>query len=195
MTIYEKLAAVHAAIRQPIKDGKNPHFNSASATLNECNRVVADAVREVGECDYWQRAIYNAEAGSWEMQTVFSTADGEIVLSSHPFKDDQNPQKSASASTYARRYSLQSAFCLAAEDDDGNRAAEPAPKSKAAGKTPKQRLWAAITRYAELRGEDPNAIADGMRQSSGYQETAAYFERKAMEFERKAMELEGACDV
>ena len=187
MTIYEKLAAVHAAIRQPIKDGKNPHFNSAYATLNECNRVVADAVRKVGECDYWQRALYNADAGCWEMQTVFSTNDGEIVLSSHPFKDDANPQKAASASTYARRYSLQSAFCLTAEDDDGNTAARPEAGTDTK-KDAKQRLWKAINRYAELRGEEPQGILDGLRKSSGWDDSYGYYIRKAMEFE-------AACDA
>ena len=55
-------------------------------------------------------------------------------------------------------------------------------------KAAKKRLWAAITRYAELRGEDPNAVAEGMRKSSGYEESLEYFERKAMEFEE-------ACDA
>ena len=184
MSIYEKLAAVHAAIRQPIKDGKNPHFNSAYATLNECNRVVAEAVREVGECDYWQRARYNADAGSWEMQTVFGTADGEMVLSSHPFKDDANPQKAASASTYARRYSLLSAFCLAAEDDDGNQAAAPQQR----GTQAKQRLWAAIQRYAELRGEDAKEVLDGLMAASSWRDDDAYYIKRAKEYEGWANE-------
>ncbi len=175
MTIYEKLAAVHAAVRQPVKDGKNPHFNSSYATLNECNRVVAEAVKSVGECDYWQRAVYNAEANCWEMQTVFAAEGQEAVLSSHPFRDDANPQKAASASTYARRYSLLSAFCLAAEDDDGN---------QAAGKpTPKQRLWAAINRYAALRGEDPKGILDGLKKSKSWRDDDAYYASKAREYE------------
>ncbi|MBR2803626.1 MAG: hypothetical protein IKE20_00550, partial [Eggerthellaceae bacterium] len=52
----------------------------------------------------------------------------------------------------------------------------------------KRRLWAAIVRYAELRGEDPKSISEGMRESSGFDDTAEYYERKAAEFEE-------ACDV
>ncbi|MBR4614300.1 MAG: hypothetical protein IKO55_01725 [Kiritimatiellae bacterium] len=66
------------------------------------------------------------------------------------------------------------------EAADGPRAEEPAQD---AVKEVKRRLWAAINRYAELRGEDPNAIADGMTHASGYVETVEYLERKAYEFE------------
>ena len=66
------------------------------------------------------------------------------------------------------------------EAADGPRAEEPAQD---AVKEVKRRLWAAINRYAELRGEDPNAIAEGMTQASGYTETVEYLERKAYEFE------------
>ena len=128
MSYYEKLAQVHAAIKQPVKDSVNPHFNSTFASLNECNRVVSEAVKSVGECDYWQRAVYNSQANCWEMQTIFQADGMTEAISSHPFRDDANPQKAASASTYARRYSLVSAFNLAAEDDDGNAAAAPLPQ-------------------------------------------------------------------
>ena len=181
MTIYDKLAEVHAAIVQPVKDSKNPHFNSSFASLNECNRVVAEAVRKVGDCDYWQRAQYNAEAGCWEMQTVFSAGGEEKVLSRHPFDSDPNPQKSASASTYARRYSLLSAFNLAAEDDDGNAASQPGAMQA------KQRLWAAVTRYAELRGDDPKKVIADLKATDGWQDTADYYMQKAELFEREAM--------
>lgn len=182
MSVHDKLAAVHAAIRQPVKDSLNPHFNSSFASLNECNRVVSEAVREVGDCDYWQRSVYNAEAKCWEMQTVFAADGGEIVLSSFPFKDDGNPQHAASASTYARRYSLSSAFNLAAEDDDGNQASRPsdsAPGIEAA----KQRMWAAIKAYAQAQGMNPKTILSDLQALDTWEDTADFYELKAMEFE------------
>lgn len=182
MTVHKKLADVHAAIRQPIKDSTNPHFNSTFASLNECSRVVLDAVREVGGCDYWQRAVYNPDAKCWEMQTVFSAGDQEAVLSSFPFRDDGNPQHAASASTYARRYSLSSAFNLAAEDDDGNQASQQQPtdyRMKAA----KARMWQAMQRWAELHGRAPEDVLEGTRRRPDWAEDAAFFERVAMEFE------------
>lgn len=182
MTLLEKLAQVHAAMRQPTKDSVNPHFNSTFASLNECNRVVSDAVRSVGDCDYWQRAAYNAEARCWEMQTVFAADGAEEVLSAHPFRDDANPQKAASASTYARRYSLCSAFNLAAEDDDGNQASRP-PDSASGVDAAKQRMWAAIKAYASANGLDPKEELAKLRSKPEWREDADYFEMKAMEFE------------
>lgn len=187
MTLLEKLAAVHATIRQPVKDGLNPHFNSAYASLNECNRVVAEAVRAAGECDYWQRAVYNPDAKCYEMQTVFAADGKEAVLSSHPFRDDANPQKAASASTYARRYSLLSAFNLAAEDDDGNEASRP-PDTASGMEAAKQRMWHAIKAYAAKAGQDPKAVLAGIQADPGvpWQESADYFEMLAMKYEAMA---------
>ena len=185
MGAFEKLQKVHEAIVQPTKDSINPHFNSAFASLNECNRVVSEAVREVGDCDYWQRAVYNAEAGCWEMQTLFQ-ADGQVeVLSSHPFMNDANPQKAASASTYARRYSLLSAFNLAAEDDDGNGASRPsdrAPGEDAA----KRRMWNAIKRYAGAKGLDPKEVLASEQRDPAWRDTSDHYEMLAMKYEGMA---------
>ena len=185
MTIDEKLAQVHAAVRQPVKDSINPHFNSTFASLNECNRVVAEAVREVGDCDYWQRAVYNQEAKCWEMQTVFSADGMTEILSAHPFNQDANPQKAASASTYARRYSLVSAFNLAAEDDDGNQASRPSDTVPGADAA-KHRMWAAVKAYAAKQGIAAQEILDALRSPDAqvpWQETSDYYEMIAMQYE------------
>jgi hypothetical protein len=182
VTYHDKLEAVHAAIRQPVKDSLNPHFNSTFASLNECNRVVADAVREVGGCDYWQRAVYNPESKCYEMETVFAAGGTEQVLSRHPFRDDPNPQKSASASTYARRYSLLSAFNLAAEDDDGNQAARPSDSARGV-EAAKQRMWAAVKGYSQRMGIDPKQVIADMQSSPEWREDADYFEMTAMRYE------------
>ena len=178
MSYYEKLAQVHAAIKQPVKDSVNPHFNSTFASLNECNRVVSDAVKSVGECDYWQRAVYNSDAGCWEMQTMFQ-ADGVVeVLSSHPFRDDANPQKAASASTYARRYSLVSAFNLAAEDDDGNEAARREPVENY-----KRHMWEAIKAWSKANGIDPNEEANRVMNDPKWNDTPEMYEATTRRYE------------
>lgn len=180
---YDKLAQVHAAINQPVKDSVNPHFNSRFASLNECNRVVSEAVRKVGDCDCWQRAVYNSDAGCWEMQTVFSADGSAAVLSSHPFHDDANPQKAASASTYARRYSLLSAFNLAAEDDDGNEAAMVEPPRDEYLERCKRRMWEAIKAWSSANGHDPKEEAKKAKARQGWQETAEMYEAVAIEYE------------
>lgn len=178
MSYYEKLAQVHATIKQPVKDSVNPHFNSTFASLNECNRVVSDAVKSVGECDYWQRAVYNSDAGCWEMQTVFQ-ADGVVeILSSHPFRDDANPQKAASASTYARRYSLVSAFNLAAEDDDGNEAARREPSENY-----KRHMWEAIKAWSKANGIDPTEEANRVMNDPKWNDTPEMYEATTRRYE------------
>lgn len=189
LSLQEKLAQVHAAMRQPIKDSVNPHFNSTFASLNECNRVVADAVRSVGDCDYWQRAAYNADAKCWEMQTVFAADGQEEILSSHPFTVDGNPQKTASASTYARRYSMVSAFNLAAEDDDGNQASapsQPAPQGQQNAYVDglKRRMWNAIQAWAAVHDITAEQVLEGVRKRPQWSETAEFFEAVAIEFEQ-----------
>ena len=187
VTIHEKLAQVHAAMRQPVKDSVNPHFNSTFASLNECNRVVSEAVREVGDCDYWQRAVFNPEAKCWEMQTVFAADGEEMILSTHPFRDDANPQKAASASTYARRYSMVSAFNLAAEDDDGNQASDPYPPNMASGENAsKRRMWEAIKAYAQRYERDPHEVLAEVQAESVWNESADCYEMVAMKYEELA---------
>ena len=185
MTIYEKLAKVHEILSQPVKDSVNPHFNSSFASLNECNRVVSKAVESVGDCVYWQRAVFNSDARCWEMQTVFAADGEEAVLSAFPFTADSNPQKTASASTYARRYSLTSAFCLAAEDDDdGNGAASGKEKADDyTMKAAKARMWQAIRKWAELHGRPPEEVLEGVKKRPEWAEDAEFFNAVAQDFE------------
>lgn len=190
MTLREKLAAVHAAIKQPVKDSVNPHFGKSYASLNECNKVVMDAIREVGDCDYWHRAVFNEAANCWEMQVVFSADGQETVLSSHPFRDDPNPQKAASASTYARRYSLSSAFNLAAEDDDGNQASKPTPRPEDPLKVAKNRLWAAMGAYAAKTGKKPEDVLEGVKKRPEWGSLSS----NADWLNSVATEYEGLCD-
>jgi hypothetical protein len=68
--------------------------------------------------------------------TRVAHTSGEWVESSYALTINLPPQQFGSSLTYARRYSLQSLLCLAAEDDDGA-TAQP-PPSKRATKDPKK---------------------------------------------------------
>lgn len=120
----KKLIEVLNLIDQPKFDSVNPHFKSKFASLSECNRVVREACKKAKGCAFYQDSQYNN--GQWEIVTIFVCEEGEKELSSIPYNVDANPQKTGSAITYARRYSLCSAFSLVAdEDEDGNEAAKP----------------------------------------------------------------------
>ena len=159
MGVFKKLAEVQAVIEQPKFDSTNPHFKSKFASLSECNRVVMDAIRKVGGCAVYQKSC--VAEGHGMVSTVFC-ADGEMVELSHvPYSLDSNPQKQGSGITYARRYSLCSAFCLVAdEDDDGNAASAPARKSQP--KRQKKEVGKKdMERFIDLRERVRKELMDG----------------------------------
>lgn len=49
----------------------------------------------------------------------------------------------------------------------------------------KKRLWAAVSRYAELRGEDPNEVIAALKEKDGWEDTADYYNAKAELFEKE----------
>ena len=77
---------------------------------------------------------------------------GQWVESRYPLHFDQSPQQLGSELTYARRYCVSALLCLAAEDDDGQRAetgATPA-RAKASDGLPPGAMETAIARVREV---------------------------------------------
>lgn len=79
--------------------------------------------------------IVQTPKGNWMLRTVIGHSSGDELVSEMPvFVESENSlramQSFGSAVTFARRYSLQNLFMLAAdEDDDANDGAEIKPKS------------------------------------------------------------------
>jgi ERF superfamily len=64
-------------------------------------------------------------SGQTVLRTIIWHASGEFIASDYPiFPTKEGPQGFASGVTYARRYGLSLALCLAPEDDDDGNAAE-----------------------------------------------------------------------
>ncbi len=70
------------------------------------------------------------QANGLTLCTAVFDDDGEMVLDERPVYESKDPQAFGSYETYMRRYSLMTAFGLAADDDDGQ-AAKAAAKPKA----------------------------------------------------------------
>jgi hypothetical protein len=109
------------------KKETNPFFKKKYADMNS----VVDAVR-VPFCDnglsYSQFPLF--ESGCVGVETILMHESGEWISSVLMLPMvKQDPQSAGSAITYARRYSLQSIAGIPSEDDDGNQASKPAPKS------------------------------------------------------------------
>lgn len=121
MLAYQMLAVAAG------KDGKNPHFKNTYATLE----AVIDAARQANQFGlYFMQPLDLITVGDTVVQVVKTVVThaptGEKRESLCPVRstDNSNPQKMGSGITYAKRYSLQAAFGLPSEDDDGNKAAE-----------------------------------------------------------------------
>ena len=197
-SIYAKLAAAQKEMKQPVFDCENPHFRSKYASLASVMDSVLPALINHGL--FLSQGITANDAG---IAIVTAVYDGETRadLAFYPIDTTgMTAQQIGSAITYAKRYSLASAFARVADtDDDGNTASEPV-KRKAKKPAPKQpeiiavddranansRLWKAIQDYAATNGGNAREIANGL-----FAERAAE-DWSIEELEDKAAEFEGA---
>lgn len=125
--IFGALAKLRGKVVQPQKTEVNPFFKSKYAPLESIVKAIDDA--EPWEHGlYWSHNISNDEQGRSGAQVVITHESGEYIIYdwywATPTKRD--PHGEGSALTYAKRFTLSSAFGLAPdEDDDGNHATRP----------------------------------------------------------------------
>jgi hypothetical protein len=127
----EKVSALWTAIAQaqsklgPVpKNGRNPHFRTKYATLDDILKTTLPVFASVGiGITQWSST---SETGV-RVKTIIGHQAGASVQDMIELPcDTSNPQKVGSTLTYARRYALQSALGIAAEeDDDANASAIP----------------------------------------------------------------------
>jgi hypothetical protein len=128
--LYPAFIAFQAEVPSVLKDGNNPHFKSKYATLPAITESVRPYLAKHG-LGFTQSLAYRDG-----VQLIFTRVmhtsgqwmeDEGYIL--NPTKND--PQGMASAVTYARRNTLGATCGIVTEDDDdGNRASEPAPVKK-----------------------------------------------------------------
>ena len=115
--ITEALVFIQKELVQPKKDAINPFHKSSYVTLEAVVSTLKDLC---SKHDIWYtQAIVSGAEGVGVQTAIFHTS-GEFIIHD-PFYfplQQQTPQGGASASTYARRYSLCAAFGIVAEDDD-----------------------------------------------------------------------------
>lgn len=128
--IYAAFVKAQAGIDKAIKESTNPHFRSRYADLGN----VVDAIKphlEANGLAFLQK-FHDCEKGI-KIETIILHESGETLSNGVLFIPTGKPdaQGFGSACTYARRYSLQSAFGVAPDDDDGNAASPKFDVSKA----------------------------------------------------------------
>lgn len=101
-------------------------------------------------------------------------------------------QACGAASSYARKYAACGLFALDSGEDPDHEsdysmsrgvAAKGQQAEAHANDSSKQRLWLAIQRYADARGENPYDILDSCKSNEKWRDDPDYYEMKAAEFE------------
>jgi hypothetical protein len=124
--LFTAMAKAFPEMEAATKDKVNPAFKSKYADLGSVIEAIKPALSKHG---LFFAQITHEQTGGVCIETIVCHTEGEQMTFGKLFVPamKQDAQGYGSALTYARRYSLMSAFGIPAEDDDGNAAA----KSKA----------------------------------------------------------------
>jgi len=130
--LAKSLALAQGEVENASKDGENPHFRSQYATLASAWNAMREPFTKHGLSIIQVSGI---EGEQLILTTRLMHASGQYVEGDYPVcLIGTDPQKSGSAMTYARRYTLMAIGGIAPEDDDGNEASGRQNGSKAAQK-------------------------------------------------------------
>ena len=120
MKLYKKIREVQKSIGKMTKGKTNPFYKSKYFDIN-------DLLEKLDPCFNEQKIVVIQPLDSIDAKPAIRTkvidleSDAEISFVTI-LPDNLDAQKMGGAITYYRRYSLQSLFCLQAEDDDANTA-------------------------------------------------------------------------
>jgi hypothetical protein len=141
--ISAALAAAQAEMKNPSFDSTNPHFRNKFASLAAIRNAVVPVFAKHGLSV--MQELTSVE-GAVACLTVVQHSSGQW-LEFGPFAmpvSKPDAQGYGSASTYCKRYALQSVAAIVGdEDDDGNEAVKPTQKPAKATK-PSETILAAI---------------------------------------------------
>jgi ERF superfamily len=118
--IAPALCKFQAGMQPIMKDSNNPFFRSKYADLPSIWDAIRKPLTDNGLCILQEPSTNGIKL---VMTTTLIHVSGEYFRSSMEYPvDKQTAQGYGSATTYARRYGLQSVTGVAPEDDDGNAA-------------------------------------------------------------------------
>lgn len=148
--LYAAMAKAFPEIEGAVKDSNNPHFKSKYADLSSVVEAIKPALVKNG---LFFSQVNHEQQGGVCVETIVCHESGEQMTFGKLFvpASKQDAQGYGSALTYARRYSLMTAFGVCPEDDDGNAATKTAPRRDAPAPEPIKR--------AKLDGPYPSKTA------------------------------------
>ena len=152
------LAEAQAEMPNPKKnrEGQKGYQKYNYATLDTVVDIIKKPLNSRGI--FLTQPCEKTDDGTMRVRTVVMYGSERLVLDTKPYEYDSDPQEFGKRETYARRYSLLTAFGLAGEDDtDGDTgpakaAPKPAPKAaqpKKAQQVPdrRTRMLAKVAKY------------------------------------------------
>lgn len=162
-TLAGAMASAFAQFEAAAKDAKNPHFKTTYADLP----AVIDAVKPalIANRLFFTQATHDVEGGVC-IETLVHHESGESMSFGRLFvpASKNDAQGFGSALTYARRYSLMTAFGIPTEDDDGTAAAKSAPARRVAANEQRAKIddgqWACLTQMIEAKGADTRKFCE-----------------------------------
>lgn len=144
MSIYKKILEFQKLGILVKKDGKNPHFKSSYATLNEVLDKVMKPLNDLGVI-----VIFNPEAEG--LRTIIRDTESETAIEGFMrYVGCNNAQNLMACNTYFRRGSLVSMLGLEDEDDDGNKAVQAEPKKGATKPAEKPKIVIGTQKFNEM---------------------------------------------
>lgn len=133
-TLAGALAKAQVEMGKALKQNTNPAFRSKYADLGSVMDACLPALNKHGIAVI--QPTVDDESGRY-VETVLLHESGETLRCRVPLIVQKNDMQGyGSAVTYARRYGLMCMAGIAPEDDDGNAAAEAAPKREEAPRGP-----------------------------------------------------------
>ena len=168
--LFSALVKAQAEMGNAPKDGKNPHFKSNYATLQSVIDTVRPVLAKHGLT--FTQNFCDSDLGTVAIETIIIHESGQ-QMGTGIFRvptTKQDAQGYGSALTYCKRYSLQTAFGIASEDDDGNAACapgngngrKPAPPKVNPEEQQKAAVVGEIWKQCQGQGMDKEAMLDAM---------------------------------
>jgi len=119
------LVKAQSEMSNPTKGNTNPFFKSKYADLNAVREAVIPVLNANGISVL--QPLVNVNGKNF-VNTILLHESGELMESFTEivYNKQNDAQAQGSGITYARRYGLQSFVCVGADDDDGNKASQPA---------------------------------------------------------------------
>lgn len=167
VSIIAALAKALPELESAKKNKANPAFKSKYADL----AAVIEALEPIRKHGLWYRQVLHESSEGVNVETIYIHEGGDTLSAGSLYMPatKRDAQGFGSALTYARRYSLQSAFGLATEDDDGNAAVKstaPQQQFSAAQQPISAAEWGIITDLITQTGTDTKAFCEAFKIAS-----------------------------